>query len=104
MHFPDTFEAWLKQQFGTHSLPEAAEVALRDHYERQRAAVMAHDVRYMSAKPCSAGQYRYAVAIEDDATLWLTLWIKRNARGECFILYPRGPPTTMAGTTKRATA
>lgn len=94
MHFPDTFEAWLKQQrLDTQPLPEEVEVVLRRDYERRRTAVMAHDVRYMSSKPCPAGQYRYAVAIEDDTILWLTLWVKRNSSGECFILYPRGRGT-----------
>jgi hypothetical protein len=92
MHFPDTFEGFLKQQqLDTTPLPDDVENLLRRDYESRRAAVMAHDVRYMSSKPCPAGQYRYAVAIEDGATLWLTLWVKRNSKGEYFMMYPRGP-------------
>jgi hypothetical protein len=94
MHFPDTFEAYLKQQqLDAQRLAEEVEVILRRDYERRKSAVLAHDVRYMSSKPCPAGQYRYAVAIEDDTTLWLTLWVKRNPRGECIVLYPRGRGT-----------
>ncbi|MGB9332631.1 MAG: hypothetical protein WCB10_17840 [Steroidobacteraceae bacterium] len=91
MHFPQTFEAFLKlQQIDPQALPAEAEVVFRREYERAKAEAGKHDVRYMSSKPCQAGQFRYAVAIEDGATLWLTLWVKRNSRGESFILYPRG--------------
>ena len=90
MHFPDTFEAWLLQRFGRDPLPEGTESVLRHAYESSRAAVPAHDVRYMSSKPCPAGQYRYAVAIEEGGNLWLTLWVKRDPRA-CYVLYPRGP-------------
>jgi hypothetical protein len=62
MHFPETFEAYLNQQFGTHPLPEGAEAVLRSDYERRKSAFLAHDVRYMSSKPCPARHYRYAVA------------------------------------------
>jgi hypothetical protein len=50
-------------------LLEEVEVLLRRQYEDAKTAAVAHDVRYMSSKPCPAGQYRYAVAIEDEATL-----------------------------------
>lgn len=35
--------------------------------------------------------HRYAIAIEDDSGLGLTFWIRRSAKGEIFLLYPREP-------------
>lgn len=34
---------------------------------------------------------RFAIAVEDDAGLGLTFWIKRSAKGEIFLMYPREP-------------
>jgi hypothetical protein len=49
MHFPDTFEAYLKQQqLDAQRLAEEVEVILRRDYERWKSAVLAHHVRYMS--------------------------------------------------------
>jgi hypothetical protein len=36
-----------------------------------------------------AGEYRYAVAIRKNSDLWLTLWVKRNRKGEFFVMVPR---------------
>ena len=61
MHFPDTFEAYLKQeQLDAQRLAEEVEVILRRDYERRKSAVLAHDVRSMFRTPCAAGEYRYA--------------------------------------------
>ena len=35
------------------------------------------------------GEYRYAVALRDGEDLWLTLWIKRSAKGDFYIFQPR---------------
>lgn len=42
--------------------------------------------RSLRSKDC-----RCAIAIEDDAGLGLTFWIKRSAEGEIFLMYPRDP-------------
>jgi hypothetical protein len=39
--------------------------------------------------PLLAGEHRYAVAVQDDADLWLGLWLKRTKKGEFVILIPR---------------
>jgi hypothetical protein len=36
------------------------------------------------------GEQKYAVAIEDGADLWLTMWVRCSAKGEIFVMYPRG--------------
>jgi hypothetical protein len=33
---------------------------------------------------------RYAIAIQDGADLWLTMWVRCSPKGEIFIMYPRG--------------
>jgi len=37
------------------------------------------------------GEHRYAVAVEEGSDLWLTLWVKRSAKGEFFLMLPRKP-------------
>jgi len=37
-----------------------------------------------------SGEHRYAVAIDEDSYLWLTLWVKRSRKGEFFVFQPRG--------------
>jgi hypothetical protein len=39
------------------------------------------------------GEQRYAVAIQDESNLWLTLWVRCSRKGEVFILYPRADST-----------
>jgi hypothetical protein len=90
MHFLDTFESFLKQQqLDTVPRPEEAEVILRRDYDRRKRAFTAHDVRALFRKACRAGEYRYAVAIEDGPDLWLTLVVRRSPGGDCYVLVPR---------------
>jgi hypothetical protein len=35
------------------------------------------------------GEQKYAVAIREGSDLWLTLWVRCNAKGKIFIMYPR---------------
>lgn len=37
----------------------------------------------------SAANLLYAVAVEDEAGLWLTLWVKRSRKPEYFVMIPR---------------
>ena len=32
------------------------------------------------------GEFKYAVAVREGADLWLVLWVRRNRKGECFVL------------------
>jgi hypothetical protein len=45
----------------------------------------------MKLRPVLPGEYRYAVAVEEGADLWLTLWVRRSPRGEFFVMRPRKP-------------
>jgi len=55
---------------------------------RQRAAGVPK-VGRMAFKPMAAGEHRYAVAVRDAEGLWLAAWVKRNPKGESFVLIPR---------------
>ena len=55
---------------------------------RQRSAT-SHKVGVMKLQPVP-GEHRYAVAVQEGADLWLTLWVRRSRKGEFFIMLPRG--------------
>jgi hypothetical protein len=35
------------------------------------------------------GEHRYAVAVREGSDLWLTLWVRRSAKSEFFVMVPR---------------
>ena len=74
-------------------MPEEMESISRKEYARSKTAAEAHDVTAVACVPRRLGEYRYAIAIEADGELWLTLWVKRSSKGEYFICYPRGRST-----------
>lgn len=45
----------------------------------------------MKLRPVLSGEYRYAVAVQEDSELWLTLWVRRSPKGEFFVMRPRKP-------------
>lgn len=87
----DTFEGWLHYQAVDATKLGAADRALWEGIFRevkQRAADTSKVGRMqLRAVP---NEYRYAVAIEDGESLWLTLWVRRSPKGEFFIMLPRG--------------
>lgn len=94
MHYLDTFDDWLKyQKIDLQGQSEDAVLSLRGMYEHSREEFMEHDVHAVVRTPPRAGEYRYAVAIEDGEKLWLTFWVRRSSKGDCIVLYPRGPGT-----------
>jgi hypothetical protein len=42
----------------------------------------------MKFKP-APGEFRYAVAVREGSELWLTLWVRRSAKGDVYVLIPR---------------
>lgn len=91
----ETFEDWLRyQQLDGQPMPEETVVSLRTAYEHVKKAAEAHDVTAVIHRPPLPGEYRYAIAIEDNGKLWLTLWVKHSPKGEYFICYPRGRGTS----------
>jgi hypothetical protein len=83
----DTFEGWLKHNFGSVSGDQLS--ALRDLYTQIREASAATPkVGLMKLRP-EPGQHLYAVALRDGASLWLTLWVKRSRKGDVYVFQPR---------------
>jgi hypothetical protein len=81
-----SFEGWLKYQAAGEATPKELE-QLRAIYERAREISLATPkVGLMKFKP---GEHRYAVAVCNASDLWLTLWVKRNPKGEFFVFQPR---------------
>lgn len=91
MPFSYSFEEWLRyQHFGPVDPNGEAYGRLREAYEQARSKAASHDVHNVVRTPPPLGEVRYAVAIEQDEKLWLTLWIRRSPKGEIFVFWPRG--------------
>jgi hypothetical protein len=86
-----TFEGFLKYQgVPASSTPEELKVFRGLFDEAMRRRETSPKVGLMKLQPV-AGEQKYAVAIQDGAGLWLTMWVRCSARkGEIFIMYPRG--------------
>jgi hypothetical protein len=81
----DTFEGWLKHNFGSSG---DQLFALRDLYAQIRQASAATPkVGLMKLR--KPGEHLYAVAVRDGASLWLTLWVKRSRKGDVYVFWPR---------------
>ncbi len=86
----DTYQEWIKHQgFEGHSFSAEMEAVLQQSYQRALEDAAAIDVHSVVRDRCKVGEYRYAVAIEDDRGLWLTLWVQRSPKGEYFVFQPR---------------
>lgn len=86
----NTFEVWLQYQgYPATGAPEEMEMRRRLFDESRKRSSASRKVGLMKLPPVP-GEYRYAVAIRDGLDLWLTLWVRRSAKGEFFIMMPRG--------------
>lgn len=87
-----TFEGFLKRQgVPATSTPDELKVWRSLFDKEAELRENSQPVGLMSLRP-RAGKQRYAVVIEDQNDLWLTLWVQCSSKGEIFILYPRGNP------------
>src|SRR5438552_3409543 len=86
-----TFDGWLRyQQVDPAQLTSEQLVQWRGYFEEDKRAYEATPkVGLMKLRPVS-GEQRCAVAIRDQANLWLTMWVRSNLKGEIFIMYPGG--------------
>jgi hypothetical protein len=87
----DSFEIWLKYQRVNPTNPdELAE--WRASFEEEKASKSAKvGLMKLESRPMAPGEYRYGVAVRDeDANLWLTLWVRRSPKPDYFIMMPRG--------------
>jgi len=89
MSSPDTFEDWMKRQKLPQPMEDHLIGPLRAEFARDK--VRGDELRARELSPGTTGGFSYAVAIEEDGGLRLSLWIKRSLNGECFVFQPRDP-------------
>jgi hypothetical protein len=84
-----TFEGWVRYQgIDPATDPQELETwrAEFDKLDERRSFVTKVGQMKLRLVP---GEYRYAVAVRERSDLWLTLWVRRSAKGEFFVLLPR---------------
>lgn len=88
----DDFEAWLSAQgIAADSLPPEQLALFRHAYGERVQQAANWRAQPAPSRSLRTSDRRYAVAIQDGSELGLTFWIKRSAKGEVFLLYPREP-------------
>jgi hypothetical protein len=86
----DTFEGWIKYQGFEAAALSAADLEMwKSMYLDVKQRVAETPKVGRMKLPDAPNEFRIAVALEDNG-LWLTLWVKRSAKGEIFVLLPRG--------------
>jgi hypothetical protein len=86
----DTFDTYLRHQgMDPSSMPEEQVRIMRAAFESGKARRETARSAVFFNQPCPAGEYRYAVAIEDRSDLRLALVVRRSRKGEYFVLMPR---------------
>ena len=85
------FPSWMNYQGVDPSSLSASDLKLwRRHFDdKQRRVGAAPKFGRMNLKPLAPGEYRYAVAVEEEGQLWLVLWVRRTTKGEFFVMVPR---------------
>ena len=84
------FDDWLRRQ----QLPDAASIPteqlalLRAMYE-EASARAAKVTRWTPRARSSPADDLYAVAVRDDADVWLLTWVRRSKKNEFFMMLPR---------------
>lgn len=86
-----TFESWLRYQAIDKTTCSLEELAMwqREFDDAMKRTVDTNKVGLMKLKQVPF-EHKYAVAIEHDSELWLTLWVRRSQKGEFFVFQPRG--------------
>lgn len=85
-----TFDGFLKYQAVDPAVCTQEEIEMwRDLFvEAMHRRATAPKVGLMKLRSVP-GEQKYGVAIQRDADLWLTLWVRCSPKGEVFIMYPR---------------
>jgi hypothetical protein len=85
-----TFQGWLKaQKIDLLGQPDETVASLRRAFEKVLLDIARARQSVMFSEPCPGDEHRYAIALEDGSDLRLVLVIRRSAKGEYFIVYPR---------------
>lgn len=83
-----TFERWLQYQALDASMMTPEELATwQCCFEETRKQRASSKVGLMNLKAIP-GERKYAVTVRDGPDLFLVLWVRRNQRGEYFVLRP----------------
>jgi hypothetical protein len=84
----NTFEGWLKYQAIDPAILTPDELKQwRSWFEEgQKNKDPKMGLMKLKARP---GEKLYGVAVRDGGNLWLVLWIRRNRKGEFFVMVPR---------------
>jgi hypothetical protein len=87
-----TFEEWMAYQaVDIASLSDDEIKAWRSAYDKSREAQYQQRI-WTPRVRANAKDLLYAVAVRDVSDLWLALWVKRSARCEYFVMFPRDKP------------
>ena len=88
----DDFETWLNHQgIAKDSLTSERLARIRQDFDEAAQRTANWSAQPAPSRSLRTSDRRYAVAIQDGHGLGLTFWIKRSAKGEIFLLYPREP-------------
>jgi hypothetical protein len=84
-----TFEGWLKYQAVDPATLTSDELKQwREAFEEGQKNKKGPKMGLLKIK-ARPGERLYAVAVRDDGNLWLVLWVRRNRKGEFFVMVPR---------------
>ncbi len=86
------FEEWMEYQAVDPASLTKKELAMWKGYfkESRDREAQYKKVGLMKLQRVADGEFRYAVAINSEDKLWLSLWVRRSPKGEFFVLIPRG--------------
>jgi hypothetical protein len=88
----DTFEGYLRyhQQNPTTASPEALASFRKAFEEWQTKKAATPKPGRMKLRDLKPGEYRYAVAVREGSELFMTLFIRRDPKGDVYVMIPRG--------------
>lgn len=87
-----TFEEWMAYQaVDLTSFNEDDLKAWRSDYDVSCEAQQKRNI-WTPRVRANTRDLLYAAAVSDACELWLALWVKRNPKGEYFVMFPRDEP------------
>jgi hypothetical protein len=86
----DTFEGYLRLQAvdPLTTPPEQLEQFRKFFDEATASRVAAPPIPQITSKP-APGEFRYAIAVRERDTLWLTAWVKVSPNSDVYVFIPR---------------
>ena len=81
-----TFDGWLRYQGIDPAIAPPDELTEWQKLFAEIRKKPSPKVGLMKLRPIP-GEYRYAVAIREASSLWLTLWVRRSPKPEFFVMH-----------------